>query len=207
VASQLHRHQLITNRPRTDAPAGVHRLSSAGFPATLPATVGGHPSVNHGSCPREIYSEMPVAPPSGPHRRVRVFLSSTALSWFMSVRKAVALGVPQLGMAAFFIAGVTPSSLGTSAGWFVVAATVWRCSYEPSILKAGRCSFQAASWAASGTRLVREWRKSRLRRSWSRVSSWARSRALSRTVCGHRCGHVDRRIALQPSRCSAIRSA
>ena len=51
-------------------------------------------------------------------------LSSTALLSFMSVRKAAALAVAQLGVAAFFVAGTTRSALGDSAAWFVLAAAV-----------------------------------------------------------------------------------
>ncbi|HET9369397.1 MAG TPA: CBS domain-containing protein, partial [Vicinamibacterales bacterium] len=43
----------------------------------------------------------------------------------MSARSAAALVVAQLGVAAFFIAGVMRSAVGDSAGWFVLAATVW----------------------------------------------------------------------------------
>ncbi len=42
----------------------------------------------------------------------------------MSVWKAAALAVAQLGVAAFFIAGVTRTELGPSAPWFVLAATI-----------------------------------------------------------------------------------
>ncbi len=42
----------------------------------------------------------------------------------MSVRKAAALAIAQLGVAAFFVSGVTRSALGESAGWFVLAATM-----------------------------------------------------------------------------------
>jgi len=54
---------------------------------------------------------------------IRVVLSSTALQPFMSVRKAAALAIAQLGAAAFFIAGVTRMVVGDSAAWFVLAAT------------------------------------------------------------------------------------
>src|SRR5262245_41104191 len=54
---------------------------------------------------------------------IRVILSSTALLRFMSARSAAALAVAQLGIAAFFIAGVTRSTLGDSAGWFVLVVT------------------------------------------------------------------------------------
>jgi magnesium transporter len=62
--------------------------------------------------------------PMRPGRRIRVFLSSTALLPFISVRKGAALAIAQLGVAAFFVSGVTRSMLGESAGWFVLAATV-----------------------------------------------------------------------------------
>ncbi len=42
----------------------------------------------------------------------------------MSVRKAAAVAIAQLGVAAFFISGLTVSVTGASAGWFVLAATV-----------------------------------------------------------------------------------
>ena len=54
---------------------------------------------------------------------IRVVLSSTALQPFMSVRKAGALAIAQLGAAAFFIAGVTRTVVGDSAAWFVLAVT------------------------------------------------------------------------------------
>jgi magnesium transporter len=41
----------------------------------------------------------------------------------MSVRNAAALGIAQLGIAAFFASGITRPVLGESAGWFVLAAT------------------------------------------------------------------------------------
>jgi magnesium transporter len=62
--------------------------------------------------------------PIRPRRPIRVVLSSTALLPFMSVRKAAALAIAQLGVAAFFISGVARSALGDSAAWFVLAATV-----------------------------------------------------------------------------------
>ena len=57
-------------------------------------------------------------------RPIRVVLSSTALLPFLSVRKAAALAIAQLGIGAFFIAGVTGAALGESAAWFVLAATL-----------------------------------------------------------------------------------
>jgi magnesium transporter len=41
----------------------------------------------------------------------------------MSVRKAAALAIAQLGVAAFFVCGVAVPALGPSAAWFVLAAT------------------------------------------------------------------------------------
>ena len=61
--------------------------------------------------------------PTRPRHPIRVVLSSTALLPFISVRKAAALAIAQLGIAAFFISGDARSTLGESAGWFVVAAT------------------------------------------------------------------------------------
>jgi len=61
--------------------------------------------------------------PISPRHPIRVVLSSTALAPFMSVRKAAALALAQLGIAAFFISGVARAVLGDSAGWFVLAAT------------------------------------------------------------------------------------
>src|SRR5437762_9901936 len=55
---------------------------------------------------------------------IRVVLSSTALQPFMSVRKAAALAIAQLGVAAFFVSGIASAALGESAGWFVLAAAV-----------------------------------------------------------------------------------
>ena len=62
--------------------------------------------------------------PIRPRRPIRVVLSSTALLPFLSVRKAAALAIAQLGIGAFFIAGVTGAALGESAAWFVLAATL-----------------------------------------------------------------------------------
>ena len=53
---------------------------------------------------------------------IRVVLSSAALLPFMSVWRAAAFPIAQLGAAAFFIAGVVAPTLGASAGWFVLAA-------------------------------------------------------------------------------------
>ena len=55
---------------------------------------------------------------------IRVVLSSTALQPFVSVGNAAALAIAQLGVAAFFISGITRAFLGDTAGWFVLAAAV-----------------------------------------------------------------------------------
>ncbi len=61
--------------------------------------------------------------PIPPRHPIRVVLSSTTLLRFVSVWKAAALAVAQLGVAAFFVSGSVRSALGESAGWFVLAAT------------------------------------------------------------------------------------
>src|SRR5262245_8903346 len=65
---------------------------------------------------------MPPSPPTRPRLPIRVVLSSTALLPFVSVWKAAALAVAELGVAAFLISGVTAATLGGSAPWFVLAA-------------------------------------------------------------------------------------
>ena len=62
--------------------------------------------------------------PTRPRHPIRVVLSSDALLPFLSVRKAAALAIAQLGIGAFFIAGVTGTALGASAAWFVLSATL-----------------------------------------------------------------------------------
>jgi magnesium transporter len=67
---------------------------------------------------------MTFPPHSRSRRQIRVVLSSTALLSFVSVRKAAALAVAQLGVAAFFIAGTTRTAVGDAAPWFVLAVSV-----------------------------------------------------------------------------------
>src|SRR4030095_13564821 len=55
---------------------------------------------------------------------IRVVLSSDALLPFVSVGNVAALAIAQLGVAAFFIAGITPSALGSGAGRVVRAPAV-----------------------------------------------------------------------------------
>ena len=114
---------------------GIIRISSEPFRYTLSnlGKIGRTPSLN-GTAPRAraiirfsgASAVLRMAPfsPIPPRHPIRVVLSSTALLPFMSVRKAAALAIAQLGVAAFFVAGVTRSALGESAVWFVLAATV-----------------------------------------------------------------------------------
>ena len=67
---------------------------------------------------------MPSAPTTPPRRPMRVVLSATALLSFMSVRKAAALAIAQLGIGIFFLAGVTLPTLGSAAVAFAAAALV-----------------------------------------------------------------------------------
>src|SRR5262245_52091622 len=62
--------------------------------------------------------------PPRPKRNVRVVLSTTTLLSFMSVSKAAALALAELGIAAFFVIGVARSFVGDAAAWFVLAAFV-----------------------------------------------------------------------------------
>lgn len=63
-----------------------------------------------------------TAPPLKPNRNVRVVLSTTTLLSFMSVSKATALALAELGIGALFVVGVARSFIGESAAWFVLAA-------------------------------------------------------------------------------------
>src|SRR5262249_42559866 len=64
---------------------------------------------------------MPPSTPIHPSRRVRVVLSSTAFLSFISVWKAAALSIAELGVAAFFLIGVVLPGIGGSAPWLVLA--------------------------------------------------------------------------------------
>ncbi|HEX5475336.1 MAG TPA: magnesium transporter [Vicinamibacterales bacterium] len=57
-------------------------------------------------------------------REVPIVLAAAALQSFTTVSRAAALALPDLGFAAFFIAGITQAELGASAAWFVLAATL-----------------------------------------------------------------------------------
>src|SRR6266699_2071710 len=65
-----------------------------------------------------------AAPPVTPNRQVRIISSTAALLSVMSEAKAVALALPELGIAAFFVAGVARPALGSSAIWFILTACV-----------------------------------------------------------------------------------
>lgn len=62
------------------------------------------------------------APFSNSKRQVRVVLSTTALLSFMSVSKATALVLAELGAGLFFAVGIARSFIGESAPWFVLGA-------------------------------------------------------------------------------------
>src|SRR6266568_4666208 len=62
---------------------------------------------------------MAATPPS---RRIPIVLATRALVSFGSVSRAAGLALPDFGLAAFFIAGVTASVLGAASAWFVLAA-------------------------------------------------------------------------------------
>jgi magnesium transporter len=57
-----------------------------------------------------------------PTRQVRIISSTATLLSFMSVSKAVALALPELCIAAYFVAGVARVSVGSLAAWFILAA-------------------------------------------------------------------------------------
>src|SRR5574339_903393 len=63
-----------------------------------------------------------TAPPRHPKRHVRVVLSTTALLSFMSVSKATALVLAELGIGVFFAVGVARAFVGDTAPWFVLLA-------------------------------------------------------------------------------------
>src|SRR4051794_26056641 len=67
---------------------------------------------------------MPVTPPIRPGRRVRVVLSAAPLLSFVSVSKAAALAIAELGAAAFFVMGVTAAKLGPNAAVAVFGAVL-----------------------------------------------------------------------------------
>src|SRR5262245_33553772 len=67
---------------------------------------------------------MPLTPRFRTPRRVRVVLSTPAVMSFLSVWKAAAFAIAQLGVGAFFIAGVAPALLGSAAVWWVLAAAI-----------------------------------------------------------------------------------
>jgi len=60
--------------------------------------------------------------PSTSTRQIRVVVAATALLSFMSVWKAAALAIAELGVAVFFLIGMERSAVGDTAAWFVLAA-------------------------------------------------------------------------------------
>src|SRR3954464_13708818 len=62
--------------------------------------------------------------PFQPNQRARVFLSSMGLLPFVSVWKAAAFALAELGCAAFFSISVVLPITGQAAPWFVLAACV-----------------------------------------------------------------------------------
>ncbi len=57
-----------------------------------------------------------------PNRQVRIISSTATLLSFMSVSKAVALALPELAIAAFFVVAVARVGVGNLAVWFILAA-------------------------------------------------------------------------------------
>src|SRR5262245_14810919 len=72
--------------------------------------------------PERVRRPMAAVPPLKAHRNVRVVLSTTTLLSFVSVSKAAAFALAELGIAVFFSVGVARSFVGESAAWFVLAA-------------------------------------------------------------------------------------
>src|SRR5262245_14208051 len=65
-----------------------------------------------------------AAPPMNPQRQVRIIASTATLRSFMSISKVVALALPELGIAAFFISGVARQTIGDASIWWIAAACV-----------------------------------------------------------------------------------
>jgi magnesium transporter len=110
---------------------------------------------------------MSRTPPTETRRRIRVVLSSTALLSFTSARKAGALAIAELGIAAFFVAGVVRPIVGGAAPWVVLAAAVlgaftraidlesWALLVPGGFIGRARLAFgRRAGLAAAAVRLV-----------------------------------------------------
>jgi magnesium transporter len=67
---------------------------------------------------------MSLVSPLPPGRRVRVVLSTTALLSFISVWKAAAFALAELGAGVFFVMGPARAVAGDAAVWFVLAAAL-----------------------------------------------------------------------------------
>jgi hypothetical protein len=131
---------------------------------------------------------------SGP---IRVVLTSTALLPFLSVRKAAALSIAELGVAAFFIAGTTQTALGESAPWFVLAATILAAFLRAIDIELG-CPYQQrrSCWNHCSLRpnlssLLARWQSSDL--SWRRFEI-ALLRARSCSSRSSHCGISSRSL-------------
>src|SRR5262245_23066476 len=62
--------------------------------------------------------------PIRPRLPIRVVLSSTALLSYTALWKGAALAIAELGVTAFFLAGLTASLLGGWSAWFVLGAVL-----------------------------------------------------------------------------------
>src|SRR4029078_6003339 len=74
---------------------------------------------------------MAAVPPLKSHRNVRVVLSTTTLLSFVSVSRAAAFALAELGIALFFSVGVARSFVGEAAAWFVLAACILSALVRP----------------------------------------------------------------------------
>ena len=78
---------------------------------------------------------MPITRFSTP-QRVRVVLASKTLVSYVSVWRATARALVELGFSTFVIAGITWSSLGAPAPWFVLAAVALGAAFRAADVEA-----------------------------------------------------------------------
>ena len=115
----------------------------------------------------------------------------------MSVRKAAALAIAQLGVAAFFIAGVTGTALGESAAWFVLAATVLAAFVRAIDIESWALLIPGGFVSRVTQRLRRACRRPRQGRGTGRARAARRARLCrDRPLRGQRVGHRHCRMAL-----------
>jgi hypothetical protein len=62
--------------------------------------------------------------PSKRPNPIQVILSAAPVVSFLSVWRAAAPALAELGIAAFFLAGIASRTLGSAAPWFVLAACI-----------------------------------------------------------------------------------